>query len=136
MNAPKPSPQEAEISAEFPPSSEHYNAAPKSFKPLLLGVFWIGVALASGLVYGWKHFSPSIDSAPQVSAAQLLGLADYESLEPGMTLTEARSILGKGIETSRSETEANFVWRNLDGSKITAVFKGEKLKSKAQDGLK
>ncbi|MBC1241090.1 hypothetical protein [Nostoc sp. 2RC] len=53
-----------------------------------------------------------------------------------MSLTDVRSILNPGIEVSRSATIATFVWENPDGSKITATFESDKLKSKAQSGLK
>lgn len=126
---PKPSSQGAESS----PIQSSANKLPGLLsKRLVTVLFSVGVVL-SGLGYGLAKYVPLSVPTP---SAQLVGLADYESLEPGMTLVEARSILGKGIEVSRSETEANFVWLNPNGSKITAVFSGGKLKSKAQEGLK
>uniref|UniRef100_A0A8J6ZTG1 Uncharacterized protein n=1 Tax=Desmonostoc muscorum LEGE 12446 TaxID=1828758 RepID=A0A8J6ZTG1_DESMC len=61
--------------------------------------------------------------------------AEYEQLKIGMSLTDVRSILNRGVEVRRSETMATFVWENPDGSKITAIFQSDKLKSKEQLGL-
>ncbi|MBH8563267.1 hypothetical protein I8748_13905 [Nostoc sp. CENA67] len=64
------------------------------------------------------------------------GRIGYEQLRIGMSLTDVRAILGPGVEISRSPTMATFVWENPDGSKITATFESDKLKSKAQSELK
>ena len=54
-----------------------------------------------------------------------------------MTLIEAQSILGRGIEVSSSSESATFRWRNpdLDDSFIEAVFTNTLLVSKAQSNL-
>ncbi|MHC5729219.1 MAG: hypothetical protein ACYTXY_34885, partial [Nostoc sp.] len=61
---------------------------------------------------------------------------EYEQLKTGMSLTEVRSILYRGVEVSRSATTAIFIWQNPDGSKITVTFEHDKLKGKSQSGLK
>lgn len=61
---------------------------------------------------------------------------DYQLLKLGMTLTDAQATLGRAIEVSRDETTATYKWVNSDGSAITAVFKGDRLVSKEQLGLK
>lgn len=104
----------------------------------LLGVmFSVGVALSSGLYYG---FHQAANSNKQHEPAQTelyrFSRVDYEQLKSGMSLTEVRSILYRGIEINRSATIATFVWQNPDGSKITVTFEHDKLKSKAQSGLK
>ena len=63
------------------------------------------------------------------------GHAEYQRLQPGMSLVEAESILGRGNEIERSHTTAIFVWENLDCSSIIAVFENGKLKSKRQSKL-
>ncbi|MEH1819521.1 MAG: hypothetical protein V7L31_10670 [Nostoc sp.] len=104
----------------------------------LLGViFWIGVVLSSGLKYGFRQ---AADSKQHEQSAQTelyqFSRVEYEQLQTGMSLTEVRSILYRGVEVSRSATIAKFVWQNPDGSKITATFEHDKLKSKEQSGLK
>lgn len=99
---------------------------------------WLVVALSSGVKHGF--YQPASDSKEQNKSAQVelcrFGRAEYEQLKPGMSLTEVRSILYRGIEISRSVTTATFVWENPDGSKITATFESDRLKSKEQSGLK
>ena len=104
----------------------------------LLGViFWVAVALSSGLGYGFRQ---PADSKQHEQSAQTelyrFSRVEYEQLKTGMSLTEVRSILNPGVEVSRSATIATFVWENPDGSKITATFEHDKLKSKAQSRLK
>ncbi|MTJ48928.1 hypothetical protein FJR05_14115 [Dolichospermum sp. UHCC 0259] len=102
---------------------------------LLALLFSLGVALGSGVKHGF--YQPAFDSKEQNQSAQAeFGRAEYEQLKPGMSLTEVRSILYRGIEVSRSVTTAIFVWENPDGSKITATFESDRLKSKEQSGLK
>jgi hypothetical protein len=105
---------------------------------LLALLFSLGVALGSGVKQGF--YQPAFDSKEQNQSAQAelrrFGRAEYEQIKPGMSLTEVRSILYRGIEVSRSATTATFVWENPDGSKITATFESDRLKSKEQSGLK
>lgn len=90
------------------------------------------------LAYGFQTaFHPKqLEQSAQVELRRF-GRAEYEQLRTGMSLTDVRSIiLYRGIEVNRSVTIAAFVWENPDGSKITATFEHDKLKSKAQSGLK
>ncbi|MHC5862885.1 hypothetical protein [Nostoc sp.] len=98
----------------------------------------LGVMLGSGLAYGFLQTAFNFQQHEQSAQAELgrFGRAEYEQLKPGMSLTEVRSILYRGIEVSRSATTATFVWENPDGSKITATFEHDLLKSKEQSGLK
>lgn len=105
---------------------------------LLMLVFSIGVIFGSGIGYG---FNQAVSTANQRESTvqvdrQNIGLAEYERIEPGMSLSEVQVILSRGTEINRSTTIATFVWTNPDGSGITAVFEGGKLKSKEQSGLK
>lgn len=98
----------------------------------------LGVMLGSGFVYGLVQtafYSKQHEQSAQVELSRF-SRAEYEQLKPGMSLTEVRSILYRGIEVSRSATTATFVWENPDGSKITATFESDRLKSKQQSGLK
>ncbi|AVH68291.1 hypothetical protein [Nostoc sp. 'Peltigera membranacea cyanobiont' N6] len=98
----------------------------------------LGVMLGSGLAYGFVQTAFNSQQHEQSAQTELgrFGRAEYEQLKTGMSLTEVRSILYRGIEVSRSVTTAIFVWENPDGSKITVIFEHNKLKSKAQSRLK
>ncbi|MEO1673601.1 MAG: hypothetical protein AAFR77_22955 [Cyanobacteria bacterium J06631_2] len=52
-----------------------------------------------------------------------------------MELIEVESILGRGIETERSQTTATFIWKNLDNSTIVGIFEDGKLQRKHQTNL-
>ncbi|MDZ8259876.1 hypothetical protein [Nostoc sp. ChiQUE01b] len=95
------------------------------------------VVILSYLSYGFQAaFHPQqLEPSAQVQL-RLFGRAEYEQLRVGMSLTDVRSILSRGVEVSRSATMATFVWENPDGSKITVTFESDKLKSKEQSGLK
>ncbi len=106
---------------------------------LLSTIFCIGVTLGSGLGYGLIQV---INLIPSKAAStftqrenQTLGFAEYIRLEPGMTLAQVESILGRGVEIESSETTMNYTWRNASGSSINAFFKDGKLVKKNQVGL-
>ncbi|BAY15061.1 hypothetical protein NIES2109_63810 (plasmid) [Nostoc sp. HK-01] len=107
-------------------------------RSLMNAALSVGVMLGSGLAYGFVQTAFYSKQHEQSTRTELsrFGRAEYEQLKPGMSLTEVRSILYRGIEVNRSATIATFLWENADGSKITAVFENEKLKSKEQSGLK
>jgi hypothetical protein len=90
----------------------------------------LGLMLGVSFVSGLEHRRQSVQSD-----LNPFSRAEYEQLEPGMSLTDVRSILDRGIEVRRSERTATFIWKNADGSKITAIFENDKLKSKEQLGL-
>ncbi|MBD2498424.1 hypothetical protein H6G75_29510 [Nostoc sp. FACHB-280] len=102
-------------------------------------MFSVGVALSSGLYYGFHQAANSAKQHEQPAQTELyrFSRAEYEQLKPGMSLTEVRSIiLYRGVEVNRSATVATFVWENPNGYKITAVFENDLLKSKEQSGLR
>ena len=53
-----------------------------------------------------------------------------------MTPEQVESILGRGVETERSETATTYIWNNGNNSSITVIFKSGKLARKAQVNLK
>ena len=101
-----------------------------------------GIAVGVGLTI--LGYLPNLQAAfhpqqlEQSAQVQLrpFGRAEYEQLRIGMSLTDVRSILGRGSEVSSSATIASFTWKNPDASEITVIFERGKLKSKAQSGLK
>ncbi len=104
----------------------------------LKNILAVGIILGSGLAYGFFQTAFNFKQLGQTTQTepQRFGRAEYEQLQPGMSLTEVRSILYRGIEVSRSATTATFVWENPDGSKITVTFENDRLKSKEQSGLR
>lgn len=115
----------------------HLNAPPPNpFRQRIVSLaFSVGVALGSGLGYGFSNIAFHSHTTPPTNKSQTLTRAEYERIQPGMTLTETEAILGRGIETSRTETTATFVWKNTDTSYITAIFERESLIQKKQEGL-
>ncbi|MEH2451908.1 hypothetical protein [Nostoc sp.] len=76
------------------------------------------------------------ERSPQVEPRPF-GRAEYEQLKIRSSLTDVRSILGRGTELEGDATMATFVWENIDGSKITATFdEHDRLRSKKQSRLK
>ncbi|WP_375494651.1 hypothetical protein [uncultured Nostoc sp.] len=110
----------------------------------LLATVDVKIIIPTGVIVAILGYLPYIQAAfhtqqlEQSAQVQLrpFGRAEYEQLSIGMSLTDVRSILNRGVEVNRSETTAAFVWENPDGSKINVTFEYDKLKSKAQSGLK
>ncbi|MGK7938261.1 MAG: hypothetical protein AB4206_21055 [Xenococcaceae cyanobacterium] len=100
-------------------------------------MFW--VAITAIIVFDQKPDLPTfrmkICPSLQNQLHQINGLAEYARLQPGMSLVEVESILGRGIEIERSKTTATFKWNNHDGSSITAVFEDDILVKKEQLNL-
>lgn len=66
--------------------------------------------------------------------------AEYAQLQEGMTLAQARAIVGdEGVETAGEQSEHHnryvFTWTNHDGSQLEAVFENGKLVSKRHERL-
>lgn len=93
----------------------------------------LGYPVTYGLSIAFQNYQLKQSTQAQPRS---FGRAEYEQLRIGMTLTDVRAILNPGVETSRSATMATFRWENPDGSKITATFENDQLKSKEQNGLK
>lgn len=112
-------------------NSNQSNSNRSLFTPIILKflplVFSTGVALGSGLGYGWANRPIS----------KQLTNAEYQQIRPEMTITQVRAILGPGTETSKSESITTFIWidPNHKDSFIKAKFKDNKLIEKEQSGL-
>ncbi|MBD2207821.1 hypothetical protein H6G33_36550 [Calothrix sp. FACHB-1219] len=95
--------------------------------------------LGSGLGYGFNQVVSNTkqQELPAQPEVRHVNLIEYERLQLEMTLTDVRAILSSnGTEVDRTPTTVTFVWDNLDGSKITAIFENGRLKSKQQSRLK
>jgi len=116
----------------------------------------LGVAIAIALPLVWivrgflgGEFS---EAQARLDRAEALGqliksnggsgitLDRYKQVQTGMPIAKVETIVGEGQETSRSEAggslAVNYRWQNADGSKMNAMFQGNKLVTKAQSGLK
>jgi len=72
----------------------------------------------------------------QFSQQQAFTRLEYELLKTGMTLTDAQAAIGPAVEVSRNEATVTYEWANANGSKISAVFKNNRLLDKQQKGLR
>ena len=102
---------------------------------------WVTIAIIlllglAGIALPVINLLPSSSPAQSPAQQQIVSRAEYERLEMGMTLTDAQAMLGRAIEVNHDEATATYQWINKDGSKITAVFKGNRLVRKEQSGLK
>jgi len=67
----------------------------------------------------------------------LVTMAKYHKIATGMSYSQVVKIIGApGIETARSEHYVMFSWSNSDEDGLVAIFKDDKLISKAQSGLR
>ncbi|WP_013334722.1 hypothetical protein [Gloeothece verrucosa] len=91
--------------------------------------------------------SQAAQSTPvQTVVSQGCNLANYQSLQTGMSYSNAAAILGPGTEMSRAEDPSNpstltimYQWQNCQGNmgaNMNAMFQGDRLIMKAQYGLK
>ncbi len=124
----------------FPILNAVNNQNPQSrYMRLLIEIFLIGTTFGAGLGYGFQQATdsptPSYSCSVSPGKNQKLGRAEYERLKPGMPQTQVESILGSGVEVERSIETATYIWRNDNGSCITAVFKNDKLVKKTQHHL-
>ncbi|NER93145.1 MAG: hypothetical protein F6J86_04785 [Symploca sp. SIO1B1] len=97
--------------------------------------FLMGVAFGSGIMYAVNQYPTLVNQSTLSAESSNLTLAEYERLKLGMSIAEAQSILGPGVETSQTETARTLVWNNPNGSKIIAIFVGNQLKNKKQVDL-
>lgn len=119
-------------------SSINEKQQPNLSAHLLTITFSVGLTLGSGFAYGLSQ-APSVfpNWFPSGVIRQAeIGLAEYQRLKPGMTLTEAEAILGRGIEVESTDTSAIYKWTQLDGSSLSATFANGKLTKKTQHKLK
>ncbi|MDJ0798442.1 MAG: hypothetical protein QNJ51_16750 [Calothrix sp. MO_167.B12] len=92
-------------------------------------VFVIGIGIGI-------NYKPTQKNPPLPTQTRQYTLVDYEKLRLGMLLVQVQGSLGGGgTETKRTTINRVFIWKNLDGSKITATFTDGKLTHKEQTGL-
>ncbi|MEO0644804.1 MAG: hypothetical protein AAFZ17_01410 [Cyanobacteria bacterium J06650_10] len=94
--------------------------------PIINAIAVLGIALGVGLGIG---FHQSITASQPVVA---ITEAQYERINPGMTLTDVRAIVGDGVEVRRSESSAEFEWSSVGGKTITGTFEQGRLVEKSQ----
>ena len=89
----------------------------------------LGISIGSSLTTPWRN--------PRVSPLkeQSVTMSQYQSLTLGDTLTDARAVLGNGIEMSSSKESLIYKWQNCESSHIILEFQGDRLVEKSQLGL-
>jgi hypothetical protein len=118
--------------AQRPAMPFGWSMLPKSWQRILIVVMLLsGVSAPIA-----TRYLPLPANASQPTQQQIVTRADYEILKLGMTVTDAQARLGRAIEQSRDEATVTYKWTNADGAELTAVFKGDRLISKQQTGLK
>ncbi|EKU97577.1 hypothetical protein Lepto7375DRAFT_6781 [Leptolyngbya sp. PCC 7375] len=113
--------------------SNHSNSQaspPPISRRVIAWTFCIGTVFGTGIAYG---FQKTI-AATQPDAAAVA--SQYNLIHRGMTLTEARSILGPGTEVRQSESSRVMEWHDAQGYKLTATFKENLLVEKQQSSIR
>ena len=72
---------------------------------------------------------------PSTTLAESFTRAEYQRLQIGMSLTEVETILGRGIEIQQTKNRETFIWKNSNGSSITATIEEGKLIDKKQSEI-
>lgn len=106
------------------------------WKQLLAISFSMGTAFGYGVTAAVNEYlmGKGPEMCQQVSGFEAdLTLTEYEQLELGMSIAEVRTILGRGIEISQTESTVVLVWKNPNGSGIVGTFEGGSLANKQQD---
>jgi hypothetical protein len=105
---------------------------PMAHVPLIPALLTTSLLSAGVTVSINFYISPRLPVTAASIVAKQFGLNDYIMLKPGMTLTEVRSILGRGTELKSTVNFAAYEWKNADGSRIHCSFKQGKLELKEQ----
>jgi hypothetical protein len=98
----------------------------------------VGIVFGLGISYGLASavfLNQGESQSFTIVQSQNFTRAEYERLQIGMQLVEVEAILDRGIEVQQSVNIKTFVWRNFNGSTITATFKNGKLTNKQQAQL-
>ncbi len=107
----------------------------------LPGIGCLGVLILIALAVMVAERNQKPDGSVERPAAKRITIADYEMLREGMSYEEAARAIGQyGLELSASNVlgyrTVTYIWRNEDGSNITAIFQNDRLTSKGQFGLR
>ncbi|MDM3854898.1 MAG: hypothetical protein PT120_08335 [Aphanizomenon gracile PMC649.10] len=110
-------------------------------KHLLAVLFACSMAVASGLVYGFKNPTGSITCKPVSTnteeKSQTFNMVQFVMLKSGMNFYEVQSLLGgKATLVERTEKTETYIWKNCDDSSITVTFQKGKLIRTKQENLK
>jgi hypothetical protein len=100
---------------------------------LVTGILSTGATLSFNLYVSPR--SPVANAPSATTGRQQFGLNEYTMLKTGMSLTEVRSILGKGKELESTVNSVAYEWKNADNSSIYCSFKDGKLQRKKQSAL-
>ena len=101
---------------------------PVSVPKIVICVFSLGVVFGTGLGHGYHRV---INNAWTSSAVN----GKYNLLYLGMSPTDARAVLGPGVEISQSVSRVALRWPVSGEHAITAVFENGELIEKTQQDL-
>ena len=109
-----------------------------SWRKLLAAIFSVGACLGSGITYGVfqaidGHKPPTFGCA--TGEPVNVFRVDYERLELGMSQAVVEAMLNPGVEISLTESTAQLLWENCDGSKLQVTFRNDALIHKEQADL-
>ena len=114
----------------------------KSILPIILESPFLRLIMAIAVTFGIAYkvvTNISIEQLeepkPSTTLAESFTRAEYQRLQIGMSLTEVETILGRGIEIQQTKNRETFIWKNSNGSTITATFEEGKLIDKKQSEI-
>jgi len=114
----------------------------KSILPIILESPFLRLIVASVFTFGITYkvvTNISIEKLeepkPSTTLTESFTRAEYQRLKIGMSLIEVETILGRGIGIRQTKNRETFIWKNSNGSTITAIFEEGKLIDKKQSEL-
>ncbi|MEM9149372.1 MAG: hypothetical protein AAGB19_02820 [Cyanobacteria bacterium P01_F01_bin.3] len=107
-------------------STNNNNPLNRLPEPIVSALVAFGMAVGIGIGVGFYNSMTSSPPAEAITEAQ------YEKIQPGMTLTDVRAIAGDGVEVLRSESSTVFEWLSADGRPVTVIFEDGKLVEKGK----
>jgi hypothetical protein len=114
----------------------------KSILPIILELPYLRLIMASVITFGITYKVVTNISIEQLeepksstTLAESFTRAEYQRIQIGMSLIEVETILGRGIGIQQTTNRETFIWKNSNGSTITAIFEKGKLINKQQSEL-
>jgi hypothetical protein len=78
-----------------------------------------------------------LKEAEALLRSSTISMAQYQSIQPGMSYQEVVKLLGRtGVESGSAENVASYHWLNADESMVAIVFTNGQVGSKVQHGLR
>jgi hypothetical protein len=85
-----------------------------------------------GLLRRWE-----LKEAETLLKRSTISMAQYQSIQEGMSYQEASKIFGRlGVESASAQNINSYHWQNPDGSVVAVTFINNQVQSKSQHGLR